>query len=152
MVTTALKMTLWRRDHGGHRVGDGLIHHSDTGSQNTSISFAKTLALEGITSSIGSVGDAYDNALAESIIGLFKTEAVSKSSPFLQGAIKTIDDIESLGDGMAGLVQYPPLARHLGLRHSRRVRGHLLLSTIDSPTGDVASIGAARNPARFTSS
>ncbi|OYD61489.1 transposase InsO family protein [Rhodococcus sp. OK302] len=94
MVTTALKMALWRRDHGGHRVRDGLIHHSDAGSQYTSISFAETLALEGIAASIGSVGDAYDNALAESTIGLFKTEAVSKSSPFLQGAIKTIDDIE----------------------------------------------------------
>ncbi|SDE50261.1 Integrase core domain-containing protein [Rhodococcus tukisamuensis] len=44
--------------------------------------------------SIGSVGDAYDNAFAESTIGLFKTEAVSKRSPFLPGAIKTIDDIE----------------------------------------------------------
>ncbi|MGM5068983.1 IS3 family transposase [Rhodococcus qingshengii] len=94
MVTTALKMALWRRDHGGHRVGDGLIHHSDAGSQYTSISFAETLVLEGIAASIGSVGDAYDNALAESTIGLFKTEAVSKSSPFLQGPIKTIDDIE----------------------------------------------------------
>ena len=89
-----LKMALWRRDHGGHRVGDGLIHHSDAGSQYTSISFAETLVLEGIAASIGSVGDAYDNALAESTIGLFKTEAVSKSSPFLQGPIKTIDDIE----------------------------------------------------------
>ena len=147
---TALKMVLWRRDHGGHRVGDGLIHHSGAGSEYTSNSFAETLAPEGIAASNGSVGDAYDNALAESTIGLFKTEAVSKSSPFLQGAIKTIDDIEFLGDGMGGLVQYPPSAQHLGLRHSRRVRSRLLLSTIDSPTGDVASIGAARNPARFT--
>ncbi|MEI4741995.1 integrase core domain-containing protein [Rhodococcus erythropolis] len=63
-------------------------------NQYTSISFAETLALEGIAASIGSVGDAYDNALAESTIGLFKTEAVSKSSPFLQCLIKTIDDIE----------------------------------------------------------
>jgi transposase InsO family protein len=37
MVTTALKMALWRRDHGGRRVGDGLIHHSDAGSQYTSM-------------------------------------------------------------------------------------------------------------------
>ncbi|SDD26286.1 Integrase core domain-containing protein [Rhodococcus tukisamuensis] len=44
--------------------------------------------------SIGSVGDAYDNALAESISGLFKAEAVSKRSPFLTGPIRTIDDIE----------------------------------------------------------
>lgn len=94
MVTTALKMALWRRDHGGHRVGSGLIHHSDAGSQYTSIAFAETLVLEGIAASIGSVGDAYDNALAESTIGLFKTEAVSKRSPFLIGPMKTIDDVE----------------------------------------------------------
>lgn len=94
MVTTALKMALWRRDHGGHAVADGLIHHSDAGSQYTSISLAETLAMEGIVASIGSIGDAYDNALAESTIGLFKTEAVSRRSPFLQGPIKTIDDIE----------------------------------------------------------
>jgi putative transposase len=94
MVTTALKMALWRRDHGGHRVGSGLIHHSDAGSQYTSIAFAETLLLEDIAASIGSVGDAYDNTLAESTIGIFKTEAVSKVSPFLNGPLKTIDDVE----------------------------------------------------------
>ena len=62
--------------------------------QYTSIAFAETLVLEGIAASIGSVGDAYDNALAESTIGLFKTEAVSKRSPFLSGPMKTIDDVE----------------------------------------------------------
>ncbi|NKS55474.1 DDE-type integrase/transposase/recombinase [Rhodococcus hoagii] len=68
MVTTALEMALRRRDHGGHAVADGLIHHSDAGSQYTSISLAETLALEGIVALIGSAGDAYDNALAESTI------------------------------------------------------------------------------------
>ncbi|WP_176225041.1 integrase core domain-containing protein [Rhodococcus sp. 1168] len=63
-------------------------------AQYTSIAFAETLVLEGIAASIGSVGDAYDNALAESIIGLFKTEAVSKRSPFLNGPMETIDDVE----------------------------------------------------------
>lgn len=63
-------------------------------NQYTSISLAETPALEGIVASIGSIGDAYDNALAESTIGLFKTEAVSKHSPFLTGPIRTIDDIE----------------------------------------------------------
>ena len=77
MVATALKMVLWWRDHGGRRVGDGLIHHSDAGSQNTSIAFAEILVLEGIAASIGSIGDAYDNALAETI-GLFKTEAIAR--------------------------------------------------------------------------
>jgi putative transposase len=50
--------------------------------------------LEGIAASIGSVGDAYDNALAESTIGLYKTEAVGRNSPFLTGPLKTIDDVE----------------------------------------------------------
>jgi transposase InsO family protein len=63
-------------------------------SWQTTIAFAETLVLEGIAASIGSVGDAYDNALAESTIGLFKTEAMSKRSPFLNGPIKTIDDVE----------------------------------------------------------
>ncbi|MDI9897441.1 integrase core domain-containing protein [Rhodococcus sp. IEGM 1381] len=50
--------------------------------------------LESIAASIGSVGDAYDNALAKSEIGLFKTEAVSKRSPFLNGPLRTIDNVE----------------------------------------------------------
>lgn len=94
MVTTALKMALWRRDHADHRVDAGLIHHSDAGSQYTSIAFAETLVLEGIAASIGSVGDAYDNALAETTIGLFKTEAVGRGSPFLTGPLRIIDDVE----------------------------------------------------------
>jgi putative transposase len=82
LVTTALKMALWRRDHEARHIADGLIHHSDAGSQYTFIAFAKTLHLEGIAASIGSVGDAYDNALAESTIGLFKTEVIGRNSPF----------------------------------------------------------------------
>jgi putative transposase len=94
MVTTALKMALWRRDHTDRRVDDGLIHHSDAGSQYTSIAFAETLVLEGIAASIGSIGDAYDNALAETTIGLFKAEAVGPRSPFRAGPLRTIDDVE----------------------------------------------------------
>jgi transposase InsO family protein len=94
LVTTALRMALWRRNRAGHAIADGLIHHSDAGSQFTSVSFAETLALEGIAASIGSVGDAYDNALAESTIGLFKNEAIRDGSPFRTGPMKTIDDVE----------------------------------------------------------
>ncbi|WP_091699693.1 IS3 family transposase [Micrococcus terreus] len=94
LVTTALRMGLWRRDRAGHTVKDGLVHHSDAGSQFTSVAFAETLAMEGIAASIGSIGDAYDNALAESTIGLFKNEAVRDSSPFRTGPLRTIDDVE----------------------------------------------------------
>ncbi len=94
LVTTALRMGLWRRDRAGHPAADGLVHHSDAGSQFTSVSFAETLALEGIAASIGSIGDAYDNALAESTIGLFKNEAIRDGSPFRTGPLRRIDDVE----------------------------------------------------------
>ena len=60
----------------------------------TSIAFAKTLILNGIAASIGGVGDAYDNALAETTIGLFKTEAVGRGRRFLAGPLRAIDDVE----------------------------------------------------------
>jgi transposase InsO family protein len=94
LVTNALRMGLWRRDKAGHAARDGLIHHSDAGSQYTSIRFAETLALEGIAASIGTVGDAYDNALAESTIGLFKTEAIREDSPFRTGPLRQLEDVE----------------------------------------------------------
>ncbi|MFT2816893.1 hypothetical protein [Leifsonia sp. A12D58] len=53
-----MKMALWRRDHAGRPVSPGMIHHSDAGSQHTSIRFTETVALEGLVASIGSVGDA----------------------------------------------------------------------------------------------
>ncbi|MDX6287671.1 MAG: putative transposase [Frankiales bacterium] len=85
LVTTALRMALWRSDHHGHPVGAGLVHHSDAGSQYTTIHFTESLALEGIAASVGSIGDAYDNALAESTIGLFKTDCFRPGSPFHDG-------------------------------------------------------------------
>ncbi len=64
LVMTPLRMAIWQRDHDGHPiVAAELIHHSDAGSQYTSIRFTEHLDLEGIQPSIGSVGDAYDNAL-----------------------------------------------------------------------------------------
>ena len=82
LVLDALDMALWHRDHGGHRVSAGLIHHSDAGSQYTSIAFTAHLAAEGIVPSIGSVGDALDNALMESAIGLYKTELINRRGPW----------------------------------------------------------------------
>jgi len=58
-----------------------LIHHSDAGSQYTSFKLAEHLDAAGIAASIGSVGDAYDNALMESTIGLFKTELIKPQRP-----------------------------------------------------------------------
>jgi transposase InsO family protein len=95
-VEACLKMALWRRDHSGRPVAAGLIHHSDAGSQYTSIRFTETVALAGLVASIGSVGDAYDNAAAETVMGLFKNEAIRKGSPFRPGALKGLPDVEAV--------------------------------------------------------
>ena len=95
-VEACLKMALWRRDQTSRRVEPGMIHHSDAGSQYTSIRFTETVALEGLVASIGSVGDAYDNAAAETVMGLFKNEAVRNGSPFRTGPLKTLADVEEI--------------------------------------------------------
>ena len=64
----------------------GLVHHSDRGSQYLSIKYTERLADEGIDPSVGSVGDSYDNALAESVIGLFKTEVINFLGPWKSAA------------------------------------------------------------------
>jgi putative transposase len=89
-VVAALEMAIWRRDHDGHPVQKGLIHHSDAGSQYTSFRFTGHLLAEGIDASIGTVGDALDNALMESTIGLYKTELINRRGPW-----RTTTDVEA---------------------------------------------------------
>ena len=60
----------------------GLVHHSDRGSQYLSIKYSERLADAGIEPSVGSVGDSYDNALAETINGLFKAEVIQSRGPW----------------------------------------------------------------------
>ncbi len=62
--------------------GAGLVHHSDRGVQYVSIKYTERLAEAGVEPSVGSVGDSYDNALAETIIGLFKTEVIHRRGPW----------------------------------------------------------------------
>jgi len=61
---------------------DGLIQHSDRGVQYVSIRYTERLAEAGIEPSVGTVGDSYDNALAETVIGLFKTEVIHRRGPW----------------------------------------------------------------------
>jgi transposase InsO family protein len=91
---TPLRMAIWQRDHDGHPVvEDDLIHHSDAGSQYTSVRLTEHLELEGIRPSIGSVGDAYDDALMETINGLYKAECI-RTTIFHEGPYKTLADVE----------------------------------------------------------
>jgi putative transposase len=68
---------------------DNLVHHSDRGVQYRSIRYTERLAEAGIESSVGSVGDSYDNAMAETIIGLFKTEVIHRPGPW-----RNMDQVE----------------------------------------------------------
>jgi putative transposase len=83
LVLDALDMGLWQRDREGRPPVPGeLVHHSDAGSQYTSFRLAEHLDKAEIAASIGSVGDAYDNALMESTIGLYKTEVIKPQRPW----------------------------------------------------------------------
>jgi len=78
-VLDALEQAIYARR--GHTL-DGLVHHSDAGSQYLAMRYTDRLADAGIAPSVGSQGDAYDNALAESVIGLFKTEVIRRHGPW----------------------------------------------------------------------
>ena len=127
-VEQCLSMALWRRDHAGRPIPEGMIHHSDAGTQYTSIRFTETLALQGLSASIGSVGDAYDNAVAESFMGLFKNEADRRRITVSHRPTAHPGRRRSRHHGLRRLVQPPPAAQPARPRHPRGVRTGLLRS------------------------
>ncbi len=86
LVLDALEQAIWFRSAQDL---SGLVHHSDRGSQYLSIRYTERLEDLQAVVSVGSRGDSYDNALAESVIGLFKTEVVKKRAPW-----RTVDELE----------------------------------------------------------
>jgi putative transposase len=84
LTLDALEQALWAR-----KVKGNLIHHSDKGSQYLAIRYSERLIEAGVEPSVGSTGDAYDNALAETVNGLFKTEVIRRRGPW-----KGLDDVE----------------------------------------------------------
>jgi transposase InsO family protein len=84
LALDALEQALHARPHTGE-----LVHHSDRGVQYLSIRYTDRLAEAGIACSVGSVGDAYDNALAETINGLYKTEVIRRRGPW-----RNVEDVE----------------------------------------------------------
>jgi putative transposase len=85
LALDGLEMAIWRRQ----TQLDGLVHHSDRGSQYLAIRYTDRLAEAGAVTSVGSRGDSYDNALAETIIGLYKTELIRRRGPW-----KGLDQVE----------------------------------------------------------
>ena len=94
LVLDALNMAAWTRRH---TTLDGLICHTDAGSQYTSIAYTERIDDVGAAPSIGTIGDSYDNAMAESVIGLFKTELHRNPAALAAngGPWKGLDDLET---------------------------------------------------------
>lgn len=116
-VEKAIRQAAALRARQGHPISGPAIHHSDAGpEQYTSVRFAETLLLAGLTGSIGSVGDAYDNALAETTIGLYKTECVRPGSPFRNGPIRTLADLEAATSAWVAWYNAERLMHRLGRR------------------------------------
>jgi putative transposase len=86
LALDALEQAICERQEG---IDDRLVHHSDRGVQYLSIRYTERLLEAGIEPSVGSRGDSYDNALAESVIGLFKTELIRRRGPW-----RGFDDVE----------------------------------------------------------
>jgi len=86
LALDALEMAIWTR---GSKMLKGLIHHSDRGVQYLAIRYTERLADAGAVRSVGSRGDSYDNALAESVVGLFKTELIRMKGPW-----RTLEQVE----------------------------------------------------------
>jgi len=112
-VESAIRQAAALRSRQGHPI-DGAIHHSDAGSQYTAVHFGETLSLSGLRPSIGSVGNAYDNALAETTIGLYKNECVRADSPFRRGPLRNLGDVEMITADYIGWFNQQRLMHRLG--------------------------------------
>ena len=88
LVLDALEQAVWTRQRVGASL-DSVVAHTDRGSQYVAIRYTERLAEAGIAASVGTVGDSYDNALAETINGLYKTELIKPRGPW-----RTLDTVE----------------------------------------------------------
>ena len=89
MVLDSIEQAIWTRQREGIFDLKDVVHHTDRGSQYTSIRFTERLAEAGIQPSVGAVGSSYDNALAETINGLYKTELIKPRKPW-----RTVEEVE----------------------------------------------------------
>lgn len=135
MVEASFHQGIEYRSRQGRRVAAGAIHHSDAGSQYTALHFAGQLAEAEFRPSIGSVGDAYDNALAETIIGLYKTECTPVGSPFNHDGFTTINEVEAATADWAHWFNTRRLLHRLGRRPPAEAENEHYAQLADHPVG-----------------
>ncbi|MGY4103990.1 integrase core domain-containing protein, partial [Nocardia sp. R16R-3T] len=95
-----------------------------------------TLMLSGLKPSIGSVGDAFDNALAETTIGLYKTEAVRDDSPFRRGPLHRLADVEQLTHEWVSWFNESRLMHRLGRKPPVEYEADYYAALTEQPVGD----------------
>jgi putative transposase len=136
MVQVSFEDGITYRTRQDHPVAAGAIHHSDAGTQYTALHFAGQLAEAEFRPSIGSVGDAYDNALAETIIGLYKCECVPTGSPFNTDGFTTIGDVETATAEWVHWFNTGRLLHRLGRRPPAEAEAaHYAQHRTDQPVG-----------------
>jgi putative transposase len=123
-VDSAIRQAVALRRRQGHPLAGGTIHHCDAGSQYTAVHFGETLLLEGLIPSIGTVGDALDNALAKTTIGLYKAECVHDGSPFQRGPIATLADLHEITSAWVHWYDTSRLMHRLGRRPPAEKTAH----------------------------
>ena len=132
LALDALEQALWTRQQAGQEVA-GLVHHSDRGVQYLSIRYTERLAAAAAVASVGSRGDSYDNAAAESLIGLFKTELIRRHGPW-----RGLDDVELATLEWVDWFNHHRLHSHCGdlppIEHETRHYGHMKASTATPET------------------
>ena len=124
LVLDALNMAAWTRRHTSL---DGLICHTDAGSQYTSVLYTDRIDEVGAAPSIGTVGDSYDNAMAESVMGIFKTELHRNPAALAAngGPWKGLDDLEIATCGVGVVVQRGAAALGTRRQDARGVRSRV---------------------------
>ena len=132
-VESAIRQAAEYRARQGHPITDA-IHHSDAGSQYTSVHFTETLMLAGLIPSTGTVGDALDNALAETTIGLCKTECIRDGSPFRNGPLEPWRTLKR-SPHLDLVVQHQQAHAPPGPAATSRSRGRVLRSPPCRPPG-----------------
>ncbi len=117
LALEALEVGIWYRDE---RL-EGLVHHSDRGSQYLASRYTERLDDVGAVNSVGSKGDSYDNALTESEIGLYKAELINRRGPW-----KTVEQVELATLEWVSWFNHRRLHRSIGDVPPRGVRGRVL--------------------------
>jgi transposase InsO family protein len=125
-------MAIWSRDSDLA----GLVHHSDRGCQYLSIRYTERLAEEGAITSVGSRGDSYDNAMAESIIGLYKSELIYNET---KGPWRTVEDVELATLGWVHWWNHQRLLEPIGNVPPVEFEAEWLRARENQPTGSPQS-------------